>query len=41
MAPIGRAAYPTPYVASEARVPAAGSLLGKNTFPKTSAAAVP
>jgi hypothetical protein len=38
--PIGRAMNPTEKVASEARVPAKGSILGKNRVLKTSAAAV-
>ena len=41
MAPSGRAMKPTAKVASEARIPAVGENDGKNTFPNTSAAAVP
>jgi hypothetical protein len=40
-APTGRAAYPTPNVATASRVPTAGSDAGKKTLLNTSAAAVP
>ncbi len=41
MPPSGRAMKPTPNVANDSRIPAAGEALGKNSFGKTSAAAVP
>jgi len=40
-APIGRATYATPKVASESRVAVDGSLSGKNTLGNTSPAAAP
>ena len=40
-APTGRAAKPTAYVANDARTPAYALAPGKNSFGKTSAAAVP
>jgi hypothetical protein len=41
MPPSGRAAKPTPKVASAASVPMVGSTFGKNSLSKMSAAAVP
>lgn len=39
--PSGRATNPTPNVAKAASVPASGENVGKNSGPRTSAAAVP
>lgn len=39
--PSGRATNPTPNVANAASVPASGENVGKNSGPRTSAAAVP
>ena len=41
MPPKGRAMKATPNVANAANVPASGSNVGKNNWPKTKAAAVP
>ena len=41
MPPSGLTTKPTPKVRNESNVPTNGSLLGKNSGPNTSAAAVP
>jgi hypothetical protein len=41
MPPSGRTTNPTPKVRNASSVPTTGSLLGKNSSPNTSAAAVP